>query len=298
MRAAQSKHEGQVEKLQTVSHRKRRLKFDWLLLTGLPAYLIAASLVAACGPLPLSEEGTGATQTAAALDAVAEATLARLRETADQATALASTPSATPTPAPPTATPTVTPTPTPEAPTIEVSVDTNCRSGPGSAYPYLGALLVGERTEIVARSSVPGYWLVANPDRPGGVCWLWARYAKVFGSTDHLPVQTPAPSPTPEPGEIAGWVFMDDDDDGTWDRPGESPLSGQRFFLKIGRCPGGATLREHSSQPDGSFRIRRVPPGRYCLVHDPSQAALEPQQMPISLAEGERLEGLAFRRRP
>jgi len=281
-----------------VRPRKRPLGIDRLCLAPLLALLSAAPLVAACGKPPLSDEASAATQTAAALDDVAEATLVRLRETADEATALASTPSATLKPAPPTATATVTQTPTAEPPTIEVSVDTNCRSGPGRAYAYLGALLVGERTEIVARSSIPGYWLVANPDRPGGVCWLWARYAKVSGSTDHLPMQTPPPSPTPEPGEINGWVFVDADDDGTWDKPGESPLPGQRFFLKIGRCPGGATLREGLSQSDGSFRIRRVPPGRYCLVHDPGQPALEPQHIPISLAEGERLDGLTFRRWP
>ena len=262
------------------------------------ALLAAALLMAACGAPLISSEENAATQTAAALDAVAEATLARLRETARQTTALASTPSPTPTPEPPTATPTATSTPTPEAPTIEVSVDTNCRSGPGKTYDYLGALLVGERTEIVARSSIPGYWLVANPDRPGGTCWLWARYAQVTGSPDHLPMRTPLPSPTPEPGEIAGWVFVDDDGDGNWDQPGEDPLSGQRFFLKLGRCPGGATLREASSQNNGGFRIRRVPPGRYCLVHDPGQPALDPQKIPILIGEGERLENLAFRCRP
>jgi uncharacterized protein YraI len=40
---------------------------------------------------------------------------------------------------------------------LSVSVNSNCRSGPGLLYPYLGALLVGEVAEIVGQSSVPDY---------------------------------------------------------------------------------------------------------------------------------------------
>src|SRR5512139_2825351 len=50
----------------------------------------------------------------------------------------------------PTFTPTVTfapapiPTATPAIPLISVSVDTNCRFGPGKVYDFTGALLVGQ----------------------------------------------------------------------------------------------------------------------------------------------------------
>lgn len=58
-------------------------------------------------------------------------------------------------PEPPTLTPTATLvptlpfTPTAETPLITVSVDTNCRSGPGKVYDMVGALLVGEVADIL-----------------------------------------------------------------------------------------------------------------------------------------------------
>ncbi|MGH8244977.1 MAG: hypothetical protein ACREUU_00935, partial [Gammaproteobacteria bacterium] len=66
------------------------------------------------------------------------------------------TPKLTFTPQPPTDTPTVTLTltpfftPTPLVPLISVSVNTNCRNGPGKAYSPEGALLVGETAEVLA----------------------------------------------------------------------------------------------------------------------------------------------------
>lgn len=100
-------------------------------------------------------------------------------------------------PALPSETPTITSTPTPSVPMASVSVDTNCRVGPGKIYDYLGALLVGETTEVVARSSEGNYWVVKNPDQPGGTCWLWGQYASISGDTSGLPVMTPPPTPTP-----------------------------------------------------------------------------------------------------
>ncbi len=86
---------------------------------------------------------------------------------------------------------------TPEIPMVSVSVNTNCRTGPGRSYDYRGALLVGETEEIVALSTVPNYWYITNPDQPGDFCYLWGRYAVVVGDTQALPEFTPLPSPTP-----------------------------------------------------------------------------------------------------
>lgn len=111
----------------------------------------------------------------------------------------------TSTPEAPTATPTVTLsptlvfTPTSSIPMISVSVPTNCRVGPGRVYDRVGALLVGEVAEIVARNPVGNYWYIRNPDRPDGMCWLWGEYATVTGNTDVLPIYTPPPTPTPVP---------------------------------------------------------------------------------------------------
>ena len=75
-------------------------------------------------------------------------------------------PSATNTLAP-TATFTFTPSPTDSTPMVSVSLDTNCRAGPGMSYDNIGALRVGERAKIAARAETGFYWIIENPDRAG-----------------------------------------------------------------------------------------------------------------------------------
>jgi hypothetical protein len=103
--------------------------------------------------------------------------------------------------APPTIThtPTVTHTPTSSAPMVSVSVNTNCRYGPGMAYEYLGALLEGEVSRIHGRNQYDNFWYIENPDQPGGYCWVSGAYAQVTGDTSQLPVLTPPPTPTHTP---------------------------------------------------------------------------------------------------
>lgn len=95
-----------------------------------------------------------------------------------------------------TATATITLTPTQEKPMVSVSVDTNCRTGPGKIYDWIGALLVGERAEVVGRSVDGQYWVIKNPDQ-AGTCWLWGNYATVTGQISGLAQYTPPPTPTP-----------------------------------------------------------------------------------------------------
>jgi hypothetical protein len=90
-------------------------------------------------------------------------------------------------------------TPTSGVPQIRVSVPTNCRVGPGSVYPRVGALLVGEVAEVVGRHETRDYWVIRNPDRPGETCWLWGEYATLTGNINVAPVYTPPPTPTPSP---------------------------------------------------------------------------------------------------
>lgn len=103
--------------------------------------------------------------------------------------------------------PTITLTPTPDKPMVSVSVDTNCRTGPGQPYDIIGALLVGEQAEVVGAATSGGYWIIKNPDR-AGECWLWGNYAAVVGQTMGLPKLTPPPTPTPSftPKPIYNWT--------------------------------------------------------------------------------------------
>ena len=93
-------------------------------------------------------------------------------------------------------TPTITPTGTLSIPMVSVSVNTNCRTGPGVIYDYLIALLVGEKAEVIGKYTTvnPPYWIIKKGST---TCWLWGQYATVEGDTSKLPEMVPPPSPTP-----------------------------------------------------------------------------------------------------
>jgi len=99
-----------------------------------------------------------------------------------------------------TAEPTSSPAPdftaTPTTPTISVSVDTNCRVGPGAIFERVGILLVGETAEIVGREPKGEYWYIRNPDEGADFCWVWGEYATVSGNLLPLLFLSPPPPPS------------------------------------------------------------------------------------------------------
>ena len=103
----------------------------------------------------------------------------------------------TATPPIPSDTPLPTLTFTPQVPMVSVSVETNCRTGPGTVYPALGILRVGESAEVVGRSVYKDTWIIKLPSKPSVTCWLWGQYATVVGDTNGLPALNPPPTPTP-----------------------------------------------------------------------------------------------------
>lgn len=158
---------------------------------------MAALSLCACGQASVdvtATESADSTGTASALQATLSGVETQIAASHPTQTI---PPTATQTPAPSvTPAPTVTTSPA----HISVSENTNCRSGPASTFEFLGVLSVGEQTEIVARSEIPDYWYVVNPDDPTSFCWLWGEYAVVDGEVDNLPVLTPQPTPTPYVG--------------------------------------------------------------------------------------------------
>jgi hypothetical protein len=240
-----------------------------------------------------------ATQTYQALDAIAEATVHAIQSQEAQATVQASTPSLTLASGPATVTPTPIYTPTPAVPIIEVSLDSNCRSGPGKVYDMVGALLVGETTEILARGSVLNYWVVDNPDYPGHECWLWGKYATVSGDTSLLPIRSVAPTPIPSPGSIRGYAYIDGNHNGQRGDSVDGHISGANLFLKEGACPGTTTFATASSSSvDGSYSFFNVPAGKYCLWRDLNQQTFDPDFHSIDLAPGENRTEVNFRYLP
>ena len=87
-------------------------------------------------------------------------------------------------------------TPTSSVSLISVSVNTNCRSGPGKIYDMEGALYVGEVTEVFGRDPTNNYWYIRNPDSDPEFCWVWGKYATLIGPVLLLPAFTPPPTPT------------------------------------------------------------------------------------------------------
>ena len=82
--------------------------------------------------------------------------------------------------------------------TVVVSVDTNCRTGPGQAYPSVYGLPVGVIGKVVGKNpSVSNYWVIEIPNSNGGTCWLWGQYATVTGDTTSLKVVAVPATPTP-----------------------------------------------------------------------------------------------------
>ena len=111
-----------------------------------------------------------------------------------------------------TSTPSFTPTPTftftPSIPTVSVSTNTNCRTGPGDSYAIVGLLEVGKTAEVVGRTYDGGSWIIRLPSNPTIVCWLWSGYATVSGNWKALPVVTPPPTPTPTASFSTSYVEM------------------------------------------------------------------------------------------
>jgi hypothetical protein len=240
------------------------LKNLFLLLTGV-------MLLSACGRVFVPPEALAATQTSSAIDGIAAQTLEALRTVVEPDPGTRAAPIASTTALPATSTPLPTATPWPDPVRIEVSIDTNCRSGPGSTFPLIGALMVGESTIVRARVLELNYWVVENPDNPGRECWLWGKHATLDGETDHLPVVTPPWTSTPEPGSIAGWVYLDVNNNGTRDVPGDTPLEGVKLMLHVGVCPGGLSVAMVETNSMGRYQISNLIPTLYCLSRDTSE---------------------------
>ncbi|MGD8620601.1 MAG: SdrD B-like domain-containing protein [Anaerolineales bacterium] len=263
----------------------------------LSGFIITAAVLVGCSQQDAEqpEQNRSATETAVALDGLAASTIEALEDLDRTATSAAQTAEPTATQPPPTATMTITTTPTLEFVEVEVSVDTNCRSGPNIAFNFVGALLVGERTQVVARSNAPNYYIVNNPDRPGSTCWLWDRYATIYGDPLRLPMLEAPPTPTPSPATVGGWVFEDVNNNGKWDSSGsDDGIGGVRLVLLVGTCPGGTVGYSAQTDSSGRYLFPRVLAASYCLTTDPPSSSLNPGQYSLNLGSGETRDGMNF----
>ena len=87
------------------------------------------------------------------------------------------------------------PLPASGAPTVTVSVATNCRTGPGQSYSSVYGLPVDVAAEVIGKNTSTNYWIIKIPGS-NNTCWLWGQYATVTGDTSGLPNVAIPPTPT------------------------------------------------------------------------------------------------------
>lgn len=123
----------------------------------------------------------------------------------------------TTTQSPPTATipPTVAATPTPPAATtspapsgptatataahvVKAVAPANVRSGPGTTYPIVGGMNVGDLASVVGRDSSAQWFAIAFAGASGGTGWVSSLVASYDGSVNDLPVIQAAAPPPPQ----------------------------------------------------------------------------------------------------
>lgn len=180
------------------------------IITGALLVLLLASCAPAAAPAatqpPQATVDIGAINTAAVQTYVVESTRnAMLIPTSTEVILPTNTPE------PPTATATVaqvvnTPANQPTLwippsgssyPSITASLNTNCRSGPDKFFDVVGALRVGDTSEVHGKLNGGGWWYIKNVTNPDPkYCWVWAETTVVTGDTSNLPVvQAPVAHP-------------------------------------------------------------------------------------------------------
>lgn len=137
---------------------------------------------------------------------------------------------------------------------------------------------------------------------PGCYFWRVAAYSRVDDRNGPWSVVrnfclAPAgvtPAATPGPASIAGWVYIDENENAVREAE-EGSISGALLTLKAGACPGGADIVTVELDVTGRYSISPVDPGDYCLATSPIQQTLDPTERDISVAAGESLDDVNFR---
>lgn len=63
-------------------------------------------------------------------------------------------------------------TPTQCNPTVTANVNANVRTGPGTVYPQVGALLAGQSATVAGKNAEGSWWYINFPAVSGGFAWI------------------------------------------------------------------------------------------------------------------------------
>lgn len=66
----------------------------------------------------------------------------------------------------------VVPTSTQCGPTVTANVNANVRSGPGTVYPQVGALLSQQSATVAGKNAEGSWWYIVYPSTSGGYAWI------------------------------------------------------------------------------------------------------------------------------
>jgi hypothetical protein len=249
------------------------MAWNKLLLSTALIFLIFSS---ACSLMGNSVTGIGAEQdsTAAINTRAAEIVSTRFAEQTVIANAVASTLNAMVTDTPEqTFTPSITKTPlftfthaftpTSKSPMLSVTVQTNCRSGPGTILDVLGILDVGQAAQVAGRNVETDNWIIKLPSNPAVTCWVWGKYAKVVGNTTRLPNIVPPPTPTPRasPTQAPGFQLTYDS------APYCSGWDEWRIFVKIVNSGGLTWKSDQLTETDGNTHLTSTVNGNIFMSH-------------------------------
>ncbi len=143
------------------------------------------------------------------------------------------------------AAPTEVPAEEPKSPQVAASDGINVRSGPGTAFPIVGALEAGEIAAATGKSPAGDWWQVLLNSGEQG--WVFSQLVTTSGAFDNIsvPANIPEPPPTPVPTPVPPTATPEPVVE---EAPPEPPRSGSDFALVERRLWSAA---ENGGRMDG-----------------------------------------------
>ncbi len=90
-------------------------------------------------------------------------------------------------------------TPTQCSPIVTANVNANVRSGPGTVYPQVGALLANQSAAVAGKNAEGTWWYINFPAASSGFAWIAGSTVTASCLPPSVAVIAAPPTPTPQP---------------------------------------------------------------------------------------------------